>query len=125
MRVPMYVKKNAVRNTNQGATLKRTRVSALARRSGSGQLQRTRSAPTAAAERATHAHNLESRAKGEGFELTGMRARKPATKETSRDSPVAVIPQAVTPRTPPTGRSGTRRARGYGGRGAPAEWHAR
>ena len=38
--------------------------------------------------------------------------------QTSRDSPVAVIPQAVTPRTPPTGRSGTHKAHARGGAGA-------
>lgn len=40
--------------------------------------------------------------------------------QTSRDSHAAVIPQPVTARTRRAGRSGTRRARGYGGRGAPA-----
>lgn len=41
-------------------------------------------------------------------------------KQSSRDSHAADIPQAVTPRTRRAGRSGTRRARGFGGRGAPA-----
>lgn len=42
--------------------------------------------------------------------------------ETSRDSPAAHIPQRVSARTGRAGRSGTRRARGFGGRGAPVEW---
>ena len=43
-----------------------------------------------------------------------------ATRQTSRDRPAAHIPQPVRARTGRAGRSGTRRARGYGGGGAPA-----
>lgn len=38
--------------------------------------------------------------------------------QTSRDSPAAVIPQAVTPRTRRAGRSGTHKAHARGGAGA-------
>ena len=43
------------------------------------------------------------------------------SRQSSRDSHAPDIPQAVTPRTRAAGRSGTRRARGCGGRGAPAD----
>lgn len=57
---------------------------------------------------------------------TNGNARENITPEqSSRDSHAAVIPQAVTPRTRRAGRSGTRRARGFGGRGAPASGFAR
>lgn len=46
--------------------------------------------------------------------------------QTSRDSPAAVIPQAVTPRTRRAGRSGTHKAHARGGAGAgeppPIRW---
>ena len=40
------------------------------------------------------------------------------TAQTSRDSPAAVIPQVVTPRTRRAGRSGTHKAHARGGAGA-------
>ena len=45
--------------------------------------------------------------------------------QTSRDSPAAVIPQAVTPRTRRAGRSGTHKAHARGGAGAGEPPHIR
>jgi hypothetical protein len=85
-----------------GSHIERSRVRPIGRR------RRSVQAPAH-----TTRHDRSSRARGNA-------PRSGSAGQSSRDSLAPIIPQTVTARTEAARRSGTRRARGFGGRGAPA-----
>lgn len=85
-----------------GSHIERSRVRPIGRR------RRSVQAPAH-----TTRHDRSSRARGNA-------PRSGSAGQSSRDSLAPIIPQRVSARTEAARRSGTRRARGFGGRGAPA-----